>query len=194
MSRDQDLFRREAVEFSTQRLYGHVVVRPRISHLVWLGLLTLSLVLAIASLLTGVRVEERTVTGTLTYVPTGSQDVQPSRTVAELRLPRSLKGKLEPGQHLGLRIAELAPEAIGMIDAEVESVSSRLAVVRPAADGTLGTVYYPVVLSVSESSLRQAGFPLEAATEFEIQSTVVVARKSWMRWIVDSVAGRAAKT
>lgn len=178
----QELFRQEAVEFSTRRLYGQVTVLPRISHLVILGVIALALVLFVATLLTGVHVERQAVFGRLLHA-----ESEPAVEL-ELFLPEALRTYLQAGQELELRVLDFAPGEIKPISARVTHVSLDTRV-SPAQDGAPAFVYVPVHLQVDHDALRAAGLPLTGNYQLRIRSEVLTAEMSWLSWLANAITG-----
>ena len=192
----QDLFRQEAVEFSTQRLYGQVMVLPKISHLLMLVVLVLCIALLTAALLLGVHVDKQTITGSL-FTQSRSQFAS-----AELYLPKTMVGALRTQQHITISLVGFAANVVGPIDAQVENIGANLRLARLSSNAALGAstgmasgmVYLPVSVSINESALRAAGLPLTLNAELPIVSDIVVSKQSWLRWLIDSIAARALKS
>lgn len=177
-----ELFRKEAMEFAAQRLYGHVVVLPRFSHLAAALFLVTCVVLLIVSLLLGVNVEKRPVAGRIEW-----HDAQ--HVEARLMLPTELAGVLAAGETLQLRVADVA-NVDARIPAEVERVAAQR-VLTPASGGAPGLVYLPVRLRVSAAGLRAAGLPLEQPGAVAVGTEVVIERKSWLRWLLERIKDQA---
>lgn len=185
----QDLFRREAVEFSTRRLYGDVVVRPRISHAAALGFILLCVALLILTLTRGVHVETRRVSGRLTCHEAGSA----AGVDAQLYVPKELAAAAVVGDRIQLSVTGFSPGAVGRIAATVIDVSPRLRISPPGA-ATPGVVYAPVTLAIAESSLRDAGLPTDSRFELPVEADLVVSRKSWLQWLVGSIGRQSTGT
>lgn len=182
----QDLFRREAVEFSTQRLYGHVVVRPRLSHAALLGFIVACVGLLALTLTRGVHVETRRVSGAL--IRAASED----RIHALLYVPKDVAKAVAIGQRIELTVTGFSPGAVGRVAASIAEVSSQLRIAPPRT-AMPGMVYAPVTLAVAESSLRDAGLPADGHYELSVETDLVVSRKSWLQWLVASVSGPTAR-
>jgi hypothetical protein len=173
-----ELFRKEAMEFAAQRLYGHVVVLPRLTHLAAALFLVICVVLLIVSLLLGVNVDSRQVAGRIVW-----QDAQ--HIDAQLMLPQALSAVLAPGARLQLRVTDVA-NVDARIAAEVEGVATQ-PVLTPATVDSPGLVYLPARMRVGAESLRAAGLPLEQPGAVAVDTHVVVARKTWLRWLIERI-------
>lgn len=178
----EQLFRQEAVEFSTQRLYGHVVVLPRISHVAALGFVAICLVMLVATLLIGVHVEKQTIQGRLAY----STHDTGARLDAHLFVPRSLIYGLREGAYIELRLPELESQVIDRLSVRVDSISDDVRIA-PSSDSARALVYTPVSLRIDPIQLSEAGLPEEGDYELRIETDLVIGEKSWMRWLLDSV-------
>jgi hypothetical protein len=177
-----ELFRKEAMEFAAQRLYGHVVVLPRFSHFAAAIFLFICIVLLIVSLLLGVNVEKRHVAGRVEWHDAG-------HISARLLLPQELGGALAPGDRLRLRVADVA-NIDASIPAEVESVGTEREFIPASADAP-GLVYLPARLRVDAAGLRAAGLPLERSGAVAVGTDVVIGRKSWFRWLIERIGNDA---
>ncbi len=182
----EGLFRKEAVEFATQRLYGHVIVLPKVSHVFALVLLLLGAVLFVSALLIGSRVEQETIRGELRYRVTGGAD-------AELFVPATLAQHLQAGDQLFLSATGFDSGSVGRIAAVVQRVGGQRVIRQPSATEA-GRVYIPATLAIDADGLREAGLPSTQDVTLAVETRIVSRRQSWMRWLLDALgAGDAAK-
>jgi len=188
MSSDFDLFRKEAVEFSTQRLYGHVVVLPKISHgVVFLTLIAVLMLCALA-LFTGVHVEQRPVNGRLI--------IHAHQVSVDLYVPADVSGAVVVGQHLLIdpMLVSGGRRNTVMLDAVVTTVATSARLMSADKDSSSGMIYVPVALLVDEQSIRAAGIPVDDDVELPARSFVETRRESWARWLLNifKISSRAA--
>lgn len=183
----EQLFRQEAVEFSTRRLYGHVVVLPRISHVAIFGFIAVCLAMLVATLLIGVHVERQTIPGKLAY----STHEAGERLDVQLFAPRSLVHELREGERIELRLPELDPSSIGPLSARIDWISDDVRIAA-AGDSKRALVYTPVFLQIDPMRLSKAGLPTKGDYELRVETEVVIGEKSWMRWLLDSVTEERA--
>ena len=177
----QDLFRPEAVEFSTQRLYGQVVVRPRLSHLVIVGVLVTCVSLLALTLALGTHLEKRRVTGELAVHVSGAT----ASIHALLYAPKTLSKLITVGQRVQLEVVGFDMQ-VGNVAASIAQVSAQSKVRQP--NGTVGgTVYVPVMLAVSESALASAGLPIESDYSLNVATDLIISRQSWLHWLIGNV-------
>src|SRR4051794_10140067 len=92
MDSNSDLFRKEALEHSTQRLYGHVVVLPKVDHRLMFWTLVGFIALLAVALVEGVNVERQAIDGRLI--------IHSRETSVELYVPVRYSGSVAPGQHV----------------------------------------------------------------------------------------------
>lgn len=170
-----DLFRKEAIEFATQRLYGHVVILPKVSHAWALLFVVVCVALLIGALLIGTRIERLTLPGELHFDGAGGASVQ-------FRLPPDLPHKLVPGETLSVNVLGFREE-LGRMDARVVSVSARRSIAPPSATEP-GRVYVPAIARIEPGVLERAGLPDTADTVLPVETTVVTRRETWMRWLL----------
>jgi hypothetical protein len=180
----QDLFRPEAVEHSTQRLYGEVIVLPKIPHFAGLIILLSAVILLAASLLKGTYVQTQWIVGEISHVANSAHD---RRITAQLFLPPSLKAAVTVGEHLTLRTPDVAAIPSTIIEAQIESIGSdtRLA---PSGDARPSMIYVPVTLSVAAGPLDAAGLPQTSDYRLRIATELALERKSWFRWVLDWIS------
>jgi hypothetical protein len=182
----QDLFRREAVEFSTQRLYGHIVVRPKLSHVAMLTVALTCVALALLTLTFGVRVQTRHITGEISI----SQGAGGKRIAAFLYSPKALLHLFATGQRLRLQPVGFSTNEVGAIDASVLDVSAAPRVAhRPQSSES--RIYVPIALDVEDSALAAAGLPTGGSYKVDIATDLVLSRESWLEWLFGCILNRA---
>jgi hypothetical protein len=183
----QDLFRPEAVEHSTQRLHGDVVVVPKISHTLALAVLFAVIALAIAALLAGIHVETRTVRGEIRRTNEARSAAQVS---AQLLVPPELTSAVQLGQTLQLQPTDVTVNL--PIDARVIAIATQRHLAPPTSSSP-ALIYVPVELSVSATELEAAGLPLSGDYQLRVQARIVLQRVSWLRWFVEQLSVRVRK-
>jgi len=173
-----DLFRKEAVEFSTQRLYGDVVVLPKISHHMVFWTLLGIIALLVMALIKGVSVERHTIDGRLI--------IHSQETSVELYVPVKYSSSISPGQRLTIvpLLTSSADERTMRLDATVTTVGKNSQLLSTGPN-VAAMVYVPVTLQVTEASMLHAGLPLHSDTELAVRSMIETGRKSWLRWFLD---------
>jgi hypothetical protein len=183
----QDLFRLEAVEFSTQRLHGHVVVRPRLSHVGMVVVLLTSICLFGLTLAFGTHIERRRVSGEIVLVREGSGGTRDISVL--LYAPKTLSNVISVGQRMQLELVGFDRQ-VGHVDASVIEISTQ-SKVREPSEGAGGKVYVPVTLDVDESALVAAGLPTDGDYKLDVAVELVVSRQSWVRWLMGCLVDRA---
>jgi len=172
------LFRKEAVEFSTQRLYGDVVVLPKISHHIVFWMLIGIIALLGMALVKGVSVERHAVGGRLI--------IHSQETSVELYVPVKYSSSISPGQRLTIvpLLAPSAEERTTLMDATVTTVGKNPQLLSTGPN-VAAMVYVPVTLQVTEASMLHAGLPLHSDTELAVRSVIETGRESWLRWFLN---------
>jgi hypothetical protein len=179
-----ELFRMEAVENSRQRLYGDVVVVPKIPHATAAAALVCALALLGAALQFGMYVRTQAVQGHLSLAPREEDD---GAARAELFVPSRLLAQLKLGQHISLRATDLVADRPVVMDAEIQSFDSAPNIAS-AAPSAAGVVYMPVGLRVQAASLDRAGVPRGGEYPLRVSADIVVERTTWLRWLLKHVA------
>lgn len=181
-----DLFRKQAMDFAAERLHGHVVVLPKYSHVVFLLMLSISLVLLCLASLLSIHTETASISGKMS--------IRSGQVLAQLYLPTQLIEAVKSKKTVQVVPVMRRDSPIGPIKAQVLSVGNEARLLQTSDGSQIGPgfLYVPVMLAIEPASLRTAGLPLEDDADLVISSNIVLSKKTWAAWFQEKVFHRAA--